>query len=115
MIDFTDHLADAIYAALPTTNRAQPTQLSADQKGERLAYAVSPRWKPESGHSVDLADSQANQYFCARSTILRKLLSILNIKQGPQLLDSRRQASIVHQVTRKELYGFGIARLMDPA
>ncbi|KIV83269.1 hypothetical protein PV11_05312 [Exophiala sideris] len=31
--------ADGIYAALPTTTRGQPTPLSADSKGERIAYA----------------------------------------------------------------------------
>ncbi|EXJ90972.1 hypothetical protein A1O1_04079 [Capronia coronata CBS 617.96] len=30
---------DGIYAALPTTTRGQPTPLSADSKGERIAYA----------------------------------------------------------------------------
>lgn len=30
---------DGIYAALPTTTRGQPTPLSADAKGERIAYA----------------------------------------------------------------------------
>jgi len=35
-----DSLAEAIWAALPTTNRGRPTILSADAKGERLAYAV---------------------------------------------------------------------------
>lgn len=32
-------LADGIFAALPTTTRGQPTPLSADSKGERIAYA----------------------------------------------------------------------------
>jgi len=31
-----------ILAASPNTERGRPTQLSADAKGERLAYAVSP-------------------------------------------------------------------------
>ncbi len=32
---------DKILAASPVTERGRPTQLSADPKGERLAYAVS--------------------------------------------------------------------------
>ena len=32
---------DKILAPLPATTRGQPTQLSSDPKGERLAYAVS--------------------------------------------------------------------------
>ncbi|KAL9621859.1 MAG: hypothetical protein Q9160_003680 [Pyrenula sp. 1 TL-2023] len=32
---------EAIYAALPSTTRGQPTQLSADSKGERIAYAAN--------------------------------------------------------------------------
>ena len=32
-------LVDSIFAALPTTTRGQPTPLSADSKGERIAYA----------------------------------------------------------------------------
>lgn len=36
-----DHLyAESIWAASPSTTRGQPTQLSSDSKGERLAYAV---------------------------------------------------------------------------
>lgn len=31
---------DRILAAAPATTRGQPTQLSADSKGQRLAYAV---------------------------------------------------------------------------
>ena len=31
---------DAIWAAAPTTVRGQPTPLSSDPKGERIAYAV---------------------------------------------------------------------------
>jgi hypothetical protein len=31
---------DRIFAAVPATTRGQPTQLSADSKGQRLAYAV---------------------------------------------------------------------------
>lgn len=30
-----------IFAASPVTERGRPTQLSADPKGERIAYAVS--------------------------------------------------------------------------
>jgi WD40 repeat protein len=33
-------LIERILAASPTTTRGQPTQLSADSKGERIAYAV---------------------------------------------------------------------------
>jgi hypothetical protein len=33
---------DKILAAAPVTTRGQPTQLSCDAKGERIAYAVSP-------------------------------------------------------------------------
>ena len=36
---YADVLVDGIYAALPTTTRGQPTPLSADSKGERIAYA----------------------------------------------------------------------------
>lgn len=32
---------DKILAAVPATTRGQPTQLSCDAKGERIAYAVS--------------------------------------------------------------------------
>jgi hypothetical protein len=32
---------EKIFAASPATARGQPTQLSADPKGERIAYAVS--------------------------------------------------------------------------
>lgn len=32
---------DKILAAAPITTRGQPTQLSVDAKGERIAYAVS--------------------------------------------------------------------------
>ncbi|KAI9724762.1 MAG: hypothetical protein M1812_000037 [Candelaria pacifica] len=32
-------ISDAIWAASPSTSRGQPTQLSADAKGERIAYA----------------------------------------------------------------------------
>lgn len=32
---------DKILAATPNTERGRPTQLSADPKGERIAYAVS--------------------------------------------------------------------------
>ena len=32
---------DKILAAAPATTRGQPTQLSCDAKGERIAYAVS--------------------------------------------------------------------------
>lgn len=32
---------DKIFAAAPATVRGQPTQLSCDSKGERIAYAVS--------------------------------------------------------------------------
>ncbi|KAK5946345.1 WD40 repeat-like protein [Knufia obscura] len=32
-------VTDSIFAALPTTTRGQPTPLSADSKGERIAYA----------------------------------------------------------------------------
>lgn len=32
---------DKILAATPATTRGQPTQLSVDAKGERIAYAVS--------------------------------------------------------------------------
>jgi len=39
-IDLTDALAESIWAASPSTSRGQPTQLSSDAKGERLAYAV---------------------------------------------------------------------------
>ena len=31
---------EAIWAASPTTARGQPTPLSSDPKGERIAYAV---------------------------------------------------------------------------
>ena len=31
---------EAIWAALPNTTRGQPTVLSTDPKGERIAYAV---------------------------------------------------------------------------
>jgi WD40 repeat protein len=34
-----DREKDGIYAALPTTTRGQPTPLSSDSKGERIAYA----------------------------------------------------------------------------
>lgn len=34
---------DMILAAAPATVRGQPTQLSCDSKGERIAYAVSRR------------------------------------------------------------------------
>ncbi|KAF2649526.1 WD40 repeat-like protein [Lophiostoma macrostomum CBS 122681] len=34
-------VADAIWAAAPTTTRGQPTPLSSDPKGERMAYASS--------------------------------------------------------------------------
>lgn len=37
-----------ILAACPNTERGRPTQLSADPKGERLAYAVSSL--PLAGH-----------------------------------------------------------------
>jgi hypothetical protein len=33
---------EKILAASPVTIRGQPTQLSSDPKGERIAYAVSP-------------------------------------------------------------------------
>lgn len=33
---------DKILAAAPVTTRGQPTQLSCDAKGERIAYAVCP-------------------------------------------------------------------------
>lgn len=33
---------ERILAAVPSTTRGQPTQLSADAKGQRLAYAVCP-------------------------------------------------------------------------
>lgn len=33
---------DKILAAAPVTTRGQPTQLSCDAKGERIAYAVGP-------------------------------------------------------------------------
>ncbi|KAF7513201.1 hypothetical protein GJ744_010597 [Endocarpon pusillum] len=49
---------EAIYAALPSTTRGQPTQLSVDSKGERLAYA--------SGKSIFIRSidnpAQASQY-----------------------------------------------------
>lgn len=32
---------DRILAAVPVTNRGQPTQLSTDPKGQRIAYPVS--------------------------------------------------------------------------
>lgn len=32
--------SESIWAASPSTTRGQPTQLSSDAKGERLAYAV---------------------------------------------------------------------------
>lgn len=34
---------ERILAAAPNTTRGQPTQLSADAKGERIVYAVSIR------------------------------------------------------------------------
>lgn len=34
---------DRILAAVPTTTRGQATQLSADAKGQRIAYAVRRR------------------------------------------------------------------------
>lgn len=37
--DFGLPRLDAIWAASPTTNRGQPTPLSSDPKGERIAYA----------------------------------------------------------------------------
>lgn len=37
--DSANSSKDGIYAALPTTTRGQPTPLSADSKGERIAYA----------------------------------------------------------------------------
>lgn len=39
---------DKVLAASPNTERGHPTQLSADPKGERLAYAVSLRASPKS-------------------------------------------------------------------
>lgn len=39
-IDLADTRAESIWAASPSTTRGQPTQLSSDAKGERLAYAV---------------------------------------------------------------------------
>lgn len=33
---------EKILAAAPITTRGQPTQLSCDAKGERIAYAVRP-------------------------------------------------------------------------
>jgi hypothetical protein len=35
-----DVTTEAIWAPLPSTTRGQPTILSADAKGERIAYAV---------------------------------------------------------------------------
>lgn len=37
---------EKILAAAPATTRGQPTQLSCDPKGERIAYAVSTRSTP---------------------------------------------------------------------
>jgi hypothetical protein len=39
---------DKILAAAPATTRGQPTQLSCDPKGERIAYAVSIPREPAS-------------------------------------------------------------------
>jgi hypothetical protein len=44
VINRADFQADAIWAASPTTNRGQPTPLSSDPKGERIAYAVRRRF-----------------------------------------------------------------------
>lgn len=37
---------EKILAAAPVTIRGQPTQLSCDKKGERIAYAVSDNLTP---------------------------------------------------------------------
>lgn len=47
---------DAIWAASPSTTRGQPTPLSSDPKGERIAYAVSSR----NSASLGQADSRAS-------------------------------------------------------
>lgn len=59
----------AIYAALPTTTRGQPTPLSADAKGERIAYASN---KSIFLRSID-NPSQATQYtqHTATTTVAR--------------------------------------------
>jgi hypothetical protein len=41
LTDAMSIVIDKILAASPTTTRGQPTQLSTDPKGERIAYAVS--------------------------------------------------------------------------
>lgn len=60
---------EAIYAALPTTTRGQPTPLSADAKGERIAYASN---KSIFLRSID-DPSQAIQYtqHTAATTVAR--------------------------------------------
>jgi WD40 repeat protein len=60
---------EAIYAALPTTTRGQPTPLSADAKGERIAYASN---KSIFLRSID-NPSQATQYtqHTAATTVAR--------------------------------------------
>jgi WD repeat-containing protein 1 (actin-interacting protein 1) len=60
---------EAIYAALPTTTRGQPTPLSADAKGERIAYASN---KSIFLRSID-DPSQATQYtqHTATTTVAR--------------------------------------------
>ena len=60
---------EAIFAALPTTTRGQPTPLSADAKGERIAYASN---KSIFLRSID-NPSQATQYtqHTAATTVAR--------------------------------------------
>lgn len=45
---------DKILAAAPATTRGQPTQLSADSKGERIVYAVSRSYSPGQGPCLPL-------------------------------------------------------------
>jgi len=61
---------EKILAASPTTARGQPTQLSADPKGERITYAVSKQSLSRRRENINNFTSLANQSSFDRLTIL---------------------------------------------
>jgi hypothetical protein len=91
-----------ILAASPNTERGRPTQLSADPKGERLAYAVSSIIRSGNLEEDSLAD---RSYSPAKASSYDQLMipqsrnNTLHIQPKPQLPNSLPQATTLLPVT----------------
>lgn len=105
-IKATNSCAESIWAASPSTTRGQPTQLSSDAKGERLAYAVRSLFDPDrlkTTSSNREALSRINLSSCVQLTTPQSLDSIPNTRHRQPSHDSPHLAFTSPVATRAVL------------